>query len=614
MSEKNFNFYHVVKNEDAYTFSYEEDTWGFIVAADGLGGSGSTVHELSPALRKDLEKRLKKAALPEYFGDEEEEDERIKQRKKGLLQSAIHTLVNGKDDDKSEPAYEADEPISEEKKQEITEQVLRDLLAEHPELANRNGLSGGEIPLDETPAVDETPADTNRETDSWDELYPQFAPWVEKQLESMLDDAPDTSALWGSRIAIMRFVYFLLTSDEISLSNEATRGEIVDYIYRGLEATRDAFELRAGDLSGQSVLPTTLVCLMYVKNDDGSVEVQAVWAGDSRGYALIAEEGLKQITVDDEDDSGAINNLFALRRSGERAATVLHFERYTLPARSAIFVCSDGVFDPFAPIDNIGVECTFLTALEEAGSFPELGECWHGQYKPMRHDDTTVAFVPFDGFDSFEDFKKSLITRLDLVRNASEMYMETGKVYRVIQESSDEEPDAYVRQRANTRRPQISAALAGHMADTPCEALSPLVTKELRLLVEEEIRNSLTMPICDRMCRALKADPAKARLMFRVTAGEEGIISAELDKLLLSADEHRAYCKKIEERKAYLEQGDRLVKALSERNTLLNGILVNMNDVRLGIETLKSQLDVLYPKDSSSYSSLLDVLNKNNTF
>ena len=67
MDKKTFDFYHVVKNEDAYTYSYEQENWGFIVAADGLGGSGSTLHVLNDEQKKNLESLLKAAALPEYF-------------------------------------------------------------------------------------------------------------------------------------------------------------------------------------------------------------------------------------------------------------------------------------------------------------------------------------------------------------------------------------------------------------------------------------------------------------------------------------------------------------------------------------------------------------------
>lgn len=64
----------------------------------------------------------------------------------------------------------------------------------------------------------------------------------------------------------------------------------------------------------------------YNVNEDNTIKVDVVWAGDSRAYAFIPKFGLKQLTTDDEDSSGAIDNLFCIKMESHLGLiyTIIH--------------------------------------------------------------------------------------------------------------------------------------------------------------------------------------------------------------------------------------------------------------------------------------------------
>lgn len=605
MYDQFFDFYHVVKNEDAYTFAFECDDWGFLVAADGLGGSGSTVHHLDDKQRKDLEQVLKRAALPEYFYatplkqvscEEASEKPKLNQFEhctEARCSTKTEDVVGAMTAVLEETLGEAEQPASEAATATAEEDKLteEDKPAEVDESAEEPTATEEEFTEEELTEEDGAYSPT-----FVDEMAPHFASWLDRQLASMLDNEDDTSALWASRIAIMRFVYYMLTHTQAELEEDSVRKEIVDFIYRGLEATRDAFDLRPGDLSGQCVLPTTLVCLRYLNEEDGKRFVQAVWVGDSRGYAFLPDEGLKQLTQDDEDYSGAINNLFALSKDGNRINTRLNYDFFALPASCALFVCSDGVFDPYAPIDNVGVEDTFLTALEAADSYEALHDGWLAQYTPMRHDDTTVAFKAF-GFEDFAAFKASQIGRREMVKSAQEDYWASAKAYELMQDSGNDEPDAYVRQRANTRRPQISAALAAHLVETPCEEQSPLITAELKDELKDALHRRRVVPTVEKILSDLREDPALAAGLFR-TEGMD--LPFDLQKLVRAAE----YASVVKEYLKCTQEGDRLLGILVNRIAILQQLDKQCETICLAVCDFMKNVAQLYPEGSESYNSM----------
>jgi len=61
---KGFSFYKVHHNEDADPYFSEWEQGGFLIACDGLGGSGSYIHEIDHI---NMIPRLRQAILPEYY-------------------------------------------------------------------------------------------------------------------------------------------------------------------------------------------------------------------------------------------------------------------------------------------------------------------------------------------------------------------------------------------------------------------------------------------------------------------------------------------------------------------------------------------------------------------
>lgn len=581
MNKNGFEYYHIVKNEDAHPFSHLwEKGDGFIVAADGLGGSGSTVHCLSDDQYDKLADTLPGIILPEYYDEDvtfvtvsrteearfnpatemyEEVDvedlvDKITAQCKGIGEASDKTAEETVDAEIAETADETtEEPIEENAEESIEENAEESIeeISEEPvdETADGNDADEPtEAPPAKPPVIRDTP----------------FDKWLEKQFAPMIDRTPDTSALWGSRIAISRFAFYMLANPKTDLSRKEDRAALTAFIYKGMQAVIDHYGLSAGSISGQSVLPTTLVGIRFHPEDDGQMLFETVWAGDSRAYAFIPGQGMKQLSVDDEDESGSICNLFSMGRSNAPFATDLHYVAYRLPAKSAIFVCSDGVFDPYAPIDNIGVEAMFLDALKDADSFESLGEAWHALYSPMQHDDTSVAFRAF-GFDSFEEFKGSFLPAYDDVVNAYNGYHDGKKIYPIII-GEEEHPQVYIQERAAKRKEQIAGVLAANILDSHA-AKDVTVTPNLREAYEILKASRRTKELKSFLDDA----PEKAEEVFRYPAeNAQDACSQAVRKLIdgaRSVQEAVAMPKKVKEKHdGLVRKGDALAAAIDQRS------------------------------------------------
>lgn len=343
-SELNFRFYSILKNEDAHPYIGKN----FLVAADGMGGAGSTVHEINRKKYVDLKKEFYSCAFNDF----------------------------------------------------------------NLEL------------------VDEG-----------------FKEYVNILLEPMIDEKFDTSALWASRIVIARYVYALSYIDEFKnadLSNDEVRQRIVNYVRQGITNTAFHFELESGEYSALKVLPTTLCSIIYKDNGD-TIDVETVWAGDSRCYALLPDEGLIPLSIDDEDNSGALTNYFFV---GEREV-VLHYKKTTLKKPCVLMTVSDGIFDPFAPNDHFGVEWAFLSNLQESNDINEYKNRLINLFDTIRQDDSTVAFVPF-GFDTFDNFKDSFGERSRYICDMWKKYESSRNALSVLNQP-EEELKGYIIQRTNAK-------------------------------------------------------------------------------------------------------------------------------------------------------------------
>ena len=352
---KGFRFYSVLKNEDAAPYSDSR----LLVAADGLGGAGSTVHVIDREKYDDFAAELYEAAYGDLNVDEDEE----------------------------------------------------------------------------------------------------FKNWlVNVWLKDMADDKDDTSALWASRIVIARFVYALTRSKSakegtLDISDKKTQQKLFAFVGRGLERVADRFDLQSGKYSNQLLLPTTLAAIQYTE-EENDVIAESLWAGDSRCYAL-TPNGLFSLSQDDEDGSGAINNLFYL---GDEDAVrqEFNYKKFKIPKPCVLMTVSDGIFDPFDAYSHFGVECVLLNHIKNCSGFDELAESLKVNFDRIHADDATMAFTMF-GFEDYNDLQEKLSQRTDKMLAMWEKFAEMKS--RVDVSDDEDEVAGYVRNRTSDKFPGVITEL-----------------------------------------------------------------------------------------------------------------------------------------------------------
>jgi len=234
--------------------------------------------------------------------------------------------------------------------------------------------------------------------------------YVANSIKILQDEVKNTSARWGSRIATIRAIYALRFSEQFKnadLSDEKVRKELSNYVHIGLEETAKAFELKAPPINRLALLPTTLCFIKYAEKED-SVEAEVVWAGDSRCYAIVDGQ-LKKISIDDENKSGEITNLFYV--DGDFRAT-LNYKKFTLKKPCCLMCVSDGIFDPFGNMDSIGVEATILNQIVNNDNIGSLCNNLKTEYAGIGGDDITMAFVGC-GYKDYSHLKQDVSLRAE---------------------------------------------------------------------------------------------------------------------------------------------------------------------------------------------------------
>lgn len=381
MNELAFKFYSIIKNEDVPPYLGED----FLVCADGLGGSGSVVHEIDREKHPELKDELFESA----FGD-----------------------------------------------------IGREELA-------------------------------------------FCADYIDSLLSEMADEKSDTSAMWGSRIATVRFIYVLTKKPEgmADISSEEQRREISKFVHKGLVKVKKDFDLDVGKVSGMLPLPTTMCAMRYEDKGD-YVLAESIWAGDSRCY-IITPEGLRCASIDDEASNGGITNLFDAL---DDTVTTLNYRKFEIKKPCVLLTASDGIFDTFKPNvtfsfdpENLGVEKEILSHIMKASSPSEAGTLLHDCYnKDHRGDDSTLCFVPI-GFKDFEDVKATLKPRADKICQLYKDYQD--KSSQLFSLSINEDDIAsYVLQRTRDKLPKIASLIAEAYSTGSAD---PVITDELLALIEE---------------------------------------------------------------------------------------------------------------------------------
>lgn len=240
-------------------------------------------------------------------------------------------------------------------------------------------------------------------------------------------DEDKTSAYWGSRLLVLRAIYsYKQEHGKVSsFGDKQSVAKWRDYLFTGLNEMQKLYGLSSDEKAKKYVFASTFASIYYEPTSFDKLLVRAVWAGDSRCYYL-NKDGLKQLSIDDEDDTGSLSNMFCV---SDHINTVLNTREYHLDIPCVLFTASDGIFDCFS--ENLGLEKTILEMLNQAKTMGDLRECLQEFFKSHKQDDASIAFatVGYKDFDSLqEDFKSRLEFVLRLFQNKQKFqYMEVLK-------------------------------------------------------------------------------------------------------------------------------------------------------------------------------------------
>lgn len=155
-------------------------------------------------------------------------------------------------------------------------------------------------------------------------------------------------------------------------------------------------------------LPTTAALLAVTPVADGTVRAEAIWAGDSRGFALTPSLGLQVLTVDDTRETDAL----ALIRNDQPMTNVISADKaFQLNSRAierhgpALFlVATDGCFGYVSTPAHF--EYLLLDALMNSTSIAAWADRIVVELAEFAADDISFAAVS-TGFDDFASLQRA---------------------------------------------------------------------------------------------------------------------------------------------------------------------------------------------------------------
>ncbi len=180
-------------------------------------------------------------------------------------------------------------------------------------------------------------------------------------------------------------------------------------LHRAVFGALDGYYERAGcprsAVSSAVVLPTTLACAVLEERGD-AVLATALWAGDSRVYALDAD-GLHQVSEDDQ--AGEADYFDNLRMDAPMSNKVNLSEPFYLSARTvvlrapcAVICCTDGCHMYFR--HPLGLELQLLRSFCTAATLDEALASLEGHYRATAQDDCSMTVhVAADGYGRFRE-------------------------------------------------------------------------------------------------------------------------------------------------------------------------------------------------------------------
>ena len=170
------------------------------------------------------------------------------------------------------------------------------------------------------------------------------------------------------------------------------------------------FEMEVSN-KGAYLLPSTLTVALMNENE-ASVDVLYLWAGDSRGYIWNVSDGMAQVTEDHERDE-TMTNLVTLSRPFTVEGRFLSVKK-----PCAIFNATDGIYKPPSFICPIDQEYIMLLAIDMFDDEAAAMDFLEKQYNMLSPDDSSTLALYGCGYESFADFKLAVKERLAVIKES----------------------------------------------------------------------------------------------------------------------------------------------------------------------------------------------------
>ena len=181
---------------------------------------------------------------------------------------------------------------------------------------------------------------------------------------------------------------------------------------------------------GHYLLPSSITSCITFENQD-SVDVIYMWAGNSRGMVWTKEFGLQQVTKDHAED-GNIYNLFKLDSTPDVAKEyseklplsndgfipILEFRKYTFKKPCFIFNITEGMYGNECFVSPLDFEYTLLETILQSKNIEEVERKLERTYNNIStlQDSGTLSGKIY-GYKNFEELKKEAFERMNDIKS-----------------------------------------------------------------------------------------------------------------------------------------------------------------------------------------------------
>lgn len=175
-------------------------------------------------------------------------------------------------------------------------------------------------------------------------------------------------------------------------------------------------------------LPSTLACAeIAIKNSDSgspSINVFPIWAGDSRVWILTPMSGLQQVTADDVDIKGPLEQL---RQDPPMANVVsasvefaLNQHHVQLSGPCLVIAGTDGISGYVrspGEVELLILKCIEVASLERR----DLAEVLHSVFSQLANDDASCVVAAI-GFENLDAIRAAFQNRLEMLEDRYAMF------------------------------------------------------------------------------------------------------------------------------------------------------------------------------------------------